>query len=100
MLAKMPQQVKISPHTYTVVRTGFKDRIGNCDFQKLQIFVRARLRRSKAQEILIHEVLHGCTHPTLNGHKRMTDEDFVEAIAPTLQQVLKDNPDLISYMCS
>jgi hypothetical protein len=98
-MQKMPEQVKIGPHVYAIVRTGYKDRIGNCDFQELKIFVRARLRRSKAQEILLHEVLHGCTHPTLNGNKRYTDEDFVEAIAPTLQQVLRENPELVRYLC-
>lgn len=94
----MPKTVKVGPHVYSVVRKAGMDCNGYCDFGALVIAVRPRLRRSKAQEILLHEVMHACTHPSLNGTKRYQDEDFVDGVTPTLLAVMQDNPELISYL--
>lgn len=99
-MAEMPTTIKVGPHVYTVLRKPASADWANgcCDFNTLQIVVRKRLRKSKAQEILLHECLHACTHPTLNGNKKYTDEDFVEGVAPVLLQVLQDNPELLEYL--
>jgi hypothetical protein len=96
----MPNSVKVGPHVYTIVRKSGADINfnGMCDFDTLQIWVKKRLRKSKAQEILLHEVLHACTHPSLNGNKKYQDEDFVDGVAPTLLQVMQENPDLLTYL--
>ena len=74
------------------------DTLGHCGFDELQIWVRQGLRKSKAREILLHEVLHACTHPTMNCSGDHNDEDFVAAIAPVLLQVLQDSPELVEYL--
>lgn len=94
----MPSTVKVGPHVYSVVRKSGVDFNGFCEFNTLQICVKNRLRKSKAQEILLHEVLHACTHPSLNGDKPYKDEEFVDGVAPTLLQVLQDNPELLAYL--
>lgn len=97
MASEMPATIKVGPHSYRIVRKplGYN---GLCDFDALTITVKPRLRRSKAKEILLHEVLHACTHPTLNGTKKYGDEDFVSGLAPVLLQVFQDNPCLVSYL--
>ncbi len=94
----MPAAVKIGPHTYTVIRSYRKGANGYCDMDGLKLAVQPRLRRTKAQEVLLHEIMHALTHPTLCGGGQFTDEEFVTGVTPLLLQVLKDNPDLISYL--
>ena len=101
MKTVMPRKVKVGPHVYSILRKPASELqgLGLCDFYSLQISVRRRLRKSKAQEILVHELLHACTHPSLNGeNEKFEDEQFVEATAPILLQTLQDNPDLVEYL--
>ena len=72
-------------------------KLGECDFDGLQILVRERLKKSVAKETLLHELLHTTTYPSLN-EKTATDEDFVTAMSPVLLQVIQDNPDLLAYL--
>jgi hypothetical protein len=94
--APMPQTVKIGCHLYGVNRFPSRDS-GECDFDGLQINVKPRLRRGKAKEILLHEILHACTYPAQTS-KRLTDEEFVDATAPVLLGVIQDNPELLEYL--
>ena len=97
----IPRTIKVGPHTYTVVRKTAEempDSLGSCEFDDLQIWIRKRLRTSKAKEILLHEVLHACTHPTMNCSGDHSDEDFVAAVAPVLLEVMLENPKLVEYL--
>ena len=96
--AAMPKTIKVGPHVYSVLRKTVPGGLGNCEFDSLQIWIKPRLRRSKAKEILVHEVLHATTHPSMNGDRKYTDEDFVTAVAPMLLEVLRDNPGLLEYL--
>ena len=102
----MPKTVKVGTHVYSVLRRtnaqmpvidGDKPH-GCCDFNTLQIIIAKGLRKSKAKEFLVHEILHACTYPSFNGDTQMTDEDFVTAVSPVLLQVVQDNPDLVAYL--
>jgi hypothetical protein len=97
-MAEMPTTVKVGPHVYSVIRKSGINYNGICEFDTLQICVKKRLRKSKAQEILLHEILHACTHPSLNGDKPYKDEEFVDGVTPTLLQVLQENPKLLEYL--
>ena len=97
----MPKSVKVGVHTYSVLRKPaslLREQLGECDFDALQLSVRHRLRKSKAREILIHEILHATTHPLMSDGKKHTDEDFVQVVAPVLLQVIQDNPELLEYL--
>jgi hypothetical protein len=93
----MPDTIKVGCHVYTVVRSPLPDCLGDCDFDALRIRVRPRLRKSKAQETLLHEVLHACTDPSLKAGKH-AEEDFIETASPILLQVIQDNPGLLAYL--
>jgi hypothetical protein len=98
VLHPMPTSVKVGPHIYAIVRQAASGGNGWCDFNALQIIVKPRLRRGKAREILLHEILHACTYPSLNGCGRYTDEEFVTGISPALLQVIVENPKLLAYL--
>ena len=97
----MPASVKVGPHVYTVLRkpkSAMPKDLGSCDSTTLQIWVRQRLKRTKAAEILIHECLHASLHSVSNGGSQNDEESFVEALSPVLLLVLKENPELVEYL--
>jgi len=97
----MPASVKVGPHWYKILRKPKKlmpDDLGSFDSTTLQIWVRQRLRKSKAAEILLHECLHACLHSVANGVSQNEEEDFVGGTSPVLLQVLQDNPELVEYL--
>jgi len=99
-MPKVPTQIKIGPHTYRVVRKSAKEmgeQLGDCEPNDNVIILRSRLRLGKAQEILLHEIQHACTYPTLWG-KTLEDEEFIDGIAPVLLQVMQDNPQLMEFL--
>lgn len=103
MKVPLPKTVRVGPHTYTILRQRkavLGNDIGKCHYDGLQICIRHGLPRSKAQEVLMHELLHACTYPTLAEGTALSDEQFVDGIAPTLLQVLRENPDLVAYLRS
>ena len=96
----MPKTVKVGAHVYSIIRkpkSAMGDDLGTCGFDEVQIVVRKGLRKSVAKETLLHELLHACTYPSLNS-KTATDEKFVTAVAPSLLQMLQDNPELVEYL--
>lgn len=99
----MPSTVKVGPHVYSILRLPKKQMegdLGSCDFTTLTIRVRSGLRKSKSREILLHEVLHATTHPSVCDEKPMLDEEFVTAVSPVLLQVLQENPPFVEYLTS
>lgn len=99
----MPKAVKVGAHSYTILRktkTQMPNDIGSCDTDGLQILIRKPVRSSIAKETLLHELLHACNYPTFVGKENVSEEDIVNATAPVLLQVLRDNPELIEYLRS
>lgn len=102
---RLPRTVKVGPHTYQILRApvlALPDSLGDSDFDLLRVRIRKNLTVSKTREILIHELLHLCTYPSFTGayetDPKLDAEEFVNAVAPTLLQVLRDNPDLLAYL--
>jgi len=99
-LAPMPSTVKVGPHVYRLERRPARqmvriggDRLNGCtDPDALLVTVVERLRRSKVQEIALHEFLH-----TLLPEFK-ADEEMVTALAPRLLQLLQENPGLVAYL--
>lgn len=97
----MPRTIKVGAHTYSVLQKSkpqMPDDVGSCDTDTLQILIRKGLRRSVAQETLIHELFHACNYPTFTGKQQATEEEIVEAASPVWLQVLQNNPDLVAYL--
>ena len=75
------------------------DYLGYFEPNTLQIWVKQRLRKSKAQEILLHEVLHVASSGLVkNGKDQYDEESFVSALAPVVLSTLQDNPGLVEYL--
>jgi predicted SprT family Zn-dependent metalloprotease len=101
----IPHTIKVGPHVYSVVRkTGeeMPEALGDTDFDANEIRIRKNMRKTKSQEIVLHELLHACTYPSFTGayegEEKLMTEEFVNAVAPVLLQVLKDNPKLVEYL--
>ncbi|NPV80730.1 MAG: hypothetical protein HPY52_10720 [Firmicutes bacterium] len=63
---KIPDKVKIGPFVYIIERPEIVDRyerelIGQCDHQAGIIRIERALTGSKAEETLLHEILHAVT---------------------------------------
>jgi hypothetical protein len=102
---RIPRTVKVGPHVYQILRVPLPelpDALGDSNFDLLRVRIRKNLRASKVREILIHELLHLCTYPSFTGayetDPKLDAEEFVNAVAPTLLQVLRDNPELVAYL--
>lgn len=96
MKPRMPRSVKVGPHSYTIIRKVIRKEDGWCDFQNLQILIQKRLKRSRAQVTLVHEILHACNP---NPHEAVQEEEaLVTGVAPVLLDVLQINPDLVAYL--
>jgi hypothetical protein len=103
----IPKTVKVGVHQYRVVllpkgspeitEADGSALHGKCDYDSCTIFMQRGLRRTKAQEVLHHEVNHACTYPSL-CEKTLTDEEFVDGTSPVSLQVLQDNPALVEYL--
>lgn len=88
-----PRKVVVGAHTYKVRLSKIKQ-LGCCDYDTQVLKLRPGMEPDKDKEVLLHEVLHACGYPTLCGK----DEEFVDAIAPVLLQVMRDNPQLVEYL--
>lgn len=99
-MAVMPTTIKVGAHVYAVRRRSKEELedLGRCDFDATEILIRKGLRQSKAREILLHEILHATTYPSMMNVEGLTDEQFVDSTAPVLLQVLQDNPQLVEYL--
>lgn len=103
---RIPPKIRIGPHPYNVRRVPaavLKDKDGNhlfgdTDVDTLTIRLCKRMRKSKSQEVVTHEVLHGCCDGLDVPQK--VEEKVVAKIAPALLQVLQDNPELVKYLVS
>ena len=101
MALQMPKSVRIGAHTYTILRKPagiMGDDNGHCDATTLQIWVRQRLRKSKAQEILLHETFHAMVLQALGCERPYTDEEYITVMAPLMLQVIQNNPDWVEYI--
>jgi hypothetical protein len=102
---RIPKTVKVGPHVYRIVKVSsseMPEALGDSDFDLMRIRVLKNLRSSKGKEVLLHELLHCCTYPSFTGayetDPKLDAEEFVNAVAPALLQLLRDNPDMVAYL--
>ena len=105
-----PDRVHVGPHQYDLVYD--KEAInrysvergdpcvGQCDSSDLLIIIDPEQAESQIRDTLLHEVLHACCD--LIGLSCDVDHDIEEKIilrlAPILLLVLRDNPELVTYL--
>ena len=105
----MPEQIKVGPHTYRVaqfpaaqmISADGEKLLGECKQDELLIKILKRMRRTKTQEVLWHEVKHSAHY--LAGHneeENFDGEQWIEITAQNELQIMRDNPELVAYLTS
>lgn len=102
---KPPSTIKAGPFTWNVrfVKTG--DAFGEIVYRPLELRIAPDLPPDQLKETMLHELLHasmfvgggGTSGPVIHGEE-MTDDQFIEAAAPTMLQIFRDNPELVAWL--
>lgn len=99
----LPPKIKIGPYEYEVLECEQikSDKGEDCwglqDTFNHKIMVSSKIKPDRQKVVLIHELLHALYE--LQGLPRKAEEEHVvTCLAPVLFQVLKENPELSTYM--
>lgn len=101
-MTKAPASIKIGGQFYSVeeakeLRNDKGEPLfGDCDEDILQIRYEKGMRRGKRQEIILHEVLHLVMSDL--GLEKEAEEKLVTISSKSLLQILRDNPQLVSFL--
>jgi len=102
---RLPARVRVGPHPYNVRRVPGEQLkhkedgsplFGDTDVDTLTIRLCKWMRKSKSQEVLLHEVMHACVDPLEVDPK--IEELLISRLAPTLLQAMRDNPEMVKYL--
>ena len=98
-----PSTIKIGPFRYAVTVDARKpdDCDENCTghivTHKQTIWVEANQGSDQMADTLLHEVLHGCWFLSA-GSDDGDDEKFIVRVSSVLLGVLRDNPNLVTFL--
>lgn len=104
MAAQLPERIKIGGHWWSVKSGGDEDirlkdenTYGETDERNFAISIDSRRPGERQAESLLHEVLHAveCTWLT---PKDRSMESVVKANTAGLLQVLRDNPEVVTFI--
>ena len=62
-----------------------------------QIRINPSIHKDLQDTTLIHEILHACADFVGIEDEKLTEEEWIKRISPTLAQMIKQNPDLLKY---
>lgn len=97
-----PSSIKVGPFQYVVQLDSAvpTDALAVTDTDTLIITLDPRMPDTRMTTTLLHEVLHCITELTglAEEWSEAKEEAFVGRIAPALQTVLQDNPELLKYL--
>ena len=105
-MSRMPTTVRVGPFDYEL---GFVEKIpsdtpdsttwGICDRAELEIQILQGLAPQRTAEVVIHEILHACWDAAgLQHSEEYNEEDTVSALGLQVVQVMRDNPQLFSWL--
>lgn len=109
MSAQPPKHIKVGPYRYKVTWDAkgmepFQDHSPNAygfsDHRQSRIAIAPNQSESSKRDTLLHEVLHCVTFVMGMGKtiEEMPEEELVLRLSPQLLSVLRDNPELLSYL--
>lgn len=103
-------RVVVAPATYDIAidhdgRLDDLDELdGLCDFSRRRIWIKDHLAPSSERDTVLHEILHAVVDQ-LDLKRRFKEEvdkqfeeDVVYALTPRLLALLRDNPQLVTYL--
>ncbi len=110
----VPHHIKVGPFSYSVQisDSALREHVENggsacdafCQPYKLEIVLKESCVEDRRRELLVHEMLHALcdlvNKRALGFDDYDEEEKMVTTIAPALLSCLRDNPLLVSYLCS
>ncbi len=106
----LPPEIKIGPYNYriqisetaiaaasVVAQRGL---IGSCDRRQTTLIIKPGLSPTMEVSTVLHEVIHAITDSTglTETITHELEETIVNALAPTLLDTLRRNPQLVAYL--
>lgn len=101
MPSRVPAKIRVGPHTYRVVQVphGILEGAGSdgtCNPRHLTIGLDDNQPRSQKADTLLHELIHALLATVKLDED--TEEQICLALAPGLLALLRDNPNLVTYL--
>lgn len=106
-MTALPSSVKVGPYVYAVALDEAKvrvfeheqrgHRLGYSDHSTLDIVLDPTLVSGRLREVLLHEVLHAVCC-VVSAQEKLSEEAWLERTGPTLLAVLRENPELVSFL--
>ncbi len=84
---KIPKQVKIGGHIYSIDFKNLEDDVGQCDTANLKITIEKDAKQSIKESTLLHEAVHAM-NPTFDDGDRHA---LMDSLTEQIYQFLKDN---------
>lgn len=98
----VPKQIQVGPYTFTLkaapdlLETG---KVGDCDETKALIRYVPDLDPIMLRSVIVHEMLHACALMAgITDTDKHDQETFIRRTEPFLLAVLRDNPDLTTWI--
>jgi hypothetical protein len=106
-MSQLPERVQIGPYRYAVradaealkdYEHSNRSSVWGCiRWKEGEILLDPEAQAQKHRETLLHEVIHGCNY--VAGTAGMGKEErFTTALAPTLLDTLRRNPELVAFL--
>lgn len=96
-----PSKIIVGPYAYKIYwrsSASMGNSYGITWTKTSSIYVDSGLSKGQLRETVLHELFHACqTVGSFYGNNSSAD-GFIESTAPTLIQILRDNPDLVRWL--
>ncbi|WP_179107285.1 ImmA/IrrE family metallo-endopeptidase [Sediminibacillus massiliensis] len=95
----IPKQVKVAGLNYVVEEKPYvginnnKNFLGACDYDQTTIEILENISDERKEEVFVHELTHAIFEAA--GYDEQ-DEEMINRLGKVLNQVLKDNPNMLS----
>ena len=95
-----PSPIKVGPYYYRIVWKTNSGDMGDSFFEKERIGLDPSLGFGEMRSTLLHELLHCASDIGTDRHAYdpRNEDDFIQAVEPTLLQILRDNPKLLTWL--
>lgn len=98
----IPSHVLVGPYLYKVTveerQSSGDDLFGECDVHTQTVYLSPGQARDSMADSLLHEVLHAIWAASGLHDGRYNEEQCVRGITTWLLLVLRDNPELVTYL--
>jgi hypothetical protein len=97
-----PSKVLVAPFAYMLKFVSGLPDAGNCDADHERILIQEGMASGATRDTVLHELIHACFGQgwmiRLKNIDKDLEEELVEALAPRLLALLRDNPKLVAYL--